>query len=268
VALTPGPGPIQPRRLFPYYTQAFYDRTIGKADYNALQVTFDRHFTKGLGYQVSYTWSKAMDDACTGLYAIEGCSIQDPYHINRDRSVSAIDLTHMLSVAMIYEDPFGKGKRFSTGKPVLDYIIGNWQLNNIFYARSGQPYSLTVGSDIANTGVGSVRANLVGDPNAVQRTSAHWFNTSAFAVPALYTFGNVGRDSMRSAPYWNLDSSLFRVIPIRENIRLEFRVEAFNLFNTVIYGLPDSGLLDSNFGGVFGTANIPREIQLGLKLIF
>jgi len=267
-ALTPGPGPIKPRQLFPYYTQSFYDRTIGKSDYNALEVTLTHRLAHGLSYVVAYTWSHSIDDACTGLYAIEGCSIQHPYNLNLDRGTSAIDLTHVLSVSALYQDPFGKGRRFSTGNHVLDYIIGNWQLNNILYIRSGQPYSLSVAEDVTNTGLGSVRPNQVGNWKVSNPTPAEWFNAAAFAVPTLYTYGNVGRDSMRTPAYWNLDTSLFRQIPIREDKRLEIRVEAFNLFNNVIYGGPNAGVLNPSFGAISSIANTPRELQLALKLVF
>jgi hypothetical protein len=99
-------------------------------------------------------------------------------------------------------------------------------------------------------------------------TPAEWFNAAAFAVPTLYTYGNVGRDSMRTPAYWNLDTSLFRQIPIREDKRLEIRVEAFNLFNNVIYGGPNAGVLNPSFGAISSIANTPRELQLALKLVF
>jgi hypothetical protein len=228
-----------------------------------------------LAYQVAYTYSKSLDYGCTGLYAIEGCSIQQPYDIYLDRGVSAIDLTHMLSISGVYEVPFGKGKRFDTGSPVLNYIVGNWQLSNVFYARSGEPFGVTVGEDIANTGVGSVRPNVVGDPHTGQG-SQFLFNPSAYAIPSLYTFGNSGRDSLRLPAYWNIDTSLVRQFPIREWGRFEFRVDAFNLFNTVIYGLgalgastpPGLNLVGPNFGVVSATANNPRELQFAGRLVF
>jgi len=274
-ALTPGPGAIQPRQLFPYYTQAYYDRGIGKADYNALQTTLTRHFSRDLAYQVAYTYSKSMDYGCTGLYAIEGCSIQNPYDIYNDRGVSALNLTHMLSISGVYQDPIGKGKRFDTGNSLVNYIVGNWQLSNVFYARSGQPFSVTVGEDLLNTGVGSVRPDQVGNPHTTQ-WSQYMFNPSAFAIPPLYTYGNSGRDSLRLQPYWNLDASLVRQFPIREKARFEFRVDAFNLFNNVVYGFNALGastpsglnLAGPDFGVAAATANNPRELQLSGKLVF
>jgi outer membrane receptor protein involved in Fe transport len=273
VALTPGPGDPRERAPFPYIGQTFYDRTIGRGNYNALQFHFERRYSTGLAYQVAYTWSKSIDIGSSGWYGVEGQSVTDPYHIDRDRGPSGFDLTHVLTINTVYDVPIGKGKKFSTNNGVLDYILGNWQINNIFLARSGIPYNVYVSGDVANTGnVGWAqyeRANLVGDPYLDKPTWNDAINKSAFQIPAQYTFGNLGRNRIRSPGFWNLDTSLFRAFPIRERLKFEFRVEAFNIFNTVIYGQPVNDMADTaNFGKVLGTANNPRQLQLGAKIIW
>ncbi len=182
---------------------------------------------------------------------------------------------------MLYQIPVGHG-RYSTKNGVLDYILGNWQINNIFTARSGVPFNVYWGaSDLANTGNVSWaqydRANLVGDPHSGSCANGGTvgsvnciFNTSAFAVPAQFTFGNSGRDAFRSPSFWNLDTSIFRQFPFwGEGRRIEFRAEAFNLFNTVILGTPGNDISNlSSFGKANSTANSPRQLQLGAKIIF
>jgi hypothetical protein len=273
VALTPGPGDPRERAPFPYIGQTFYDRSIGRGNYNALQFHFERRYSSGLAYQVAYTWSKSIDIGSSGWYGVEGQSVTDPYHLDRDRSISAYDLTHVLTINTVYDVPIGKGKKFSTKNGVLDYVLGNWQINNIFLARSGAPYNVYVSGDVANTGnVGWAqyeRANLVGDPHLDNPTWDAGFNKSAFQIPAQYTFGNLGRNRMRSPGFWNLDTSLFRAFPIGERLKFEFRAEAFNIFNTVIYGQPVNDMADTaNFGKVLSTANNPRQLQLGGKIIW
>lgn len=269
VALTPGPGDPRERQPFPYIHPTYYDRSIGRGNYNALQFLWNKRFGGGLAYQVSYTYSKAIDIGSSGWYGVEGQSVQDPYHYNNDRSVSGFDLTHVLSVNVVYELPVGRGKSLSTGNRVVDYLIGGWQVNAIGTARSGMPYNVTVPGDSANTGnTGYLRANLVGDPDLSNPTPDAWFNKSAFAAPPQYQFGNLGRYRMRSSAFWNVDSSIFRQFPLFESRRLEFRAESFNTPNTVIMGTPNGNVLDANFGRVTGTANAPRSLQLGLKLIF
>jgi hypothetical protein len=269
-ALMPGPGNPQSRALYPYITPTNYDRSWGRSNYNAFQFLLDKKYNGGLAYMVSYTYSKSIDIGCSGWFGVEGCSIQDPYHFNNDRSVSAFDLPHILSVNLVYELPIGKGKLLRTGSSVADYILGNWQVNAIGTFRSGTPYNLVVSGDIANTGnAGNYeRPNLIGDPQIDNPTPAKWFNTAAFQAPAPFTFGNFGRNVLRSEWLRNVDFSMFRAFPIREGLRVEFRAEAFNGFNTPIYAAPTANLSSPNFGRVLSTANNPRQLQLGAKIIF
>jgi hypothetical protein len=280
--LTPGASEDPNRRPFPYIAPTFYDRSVGSASYNALQFEMKRRYTNGLFYQVSYTYSKSIDVGSSGWFGVEGQSLTDPYNLKSSRGPSGFDLTHTLSVSMLYQVPVGKGKRFSTGNSALDYVLGNWQINNLFTARSGTPFNVFFGaSDIAGTGnvawAQYERANLVGDPHsgscpggARAGSSTCYFNTSAFAVPALGTFGTSGRDAFRSAPYWDLTSSIFRQFPLwAEDRRLEFRAEAFNLFNTVIFGQPGNDISNSgSFGKVNSAANGARQLQFSAKIIF
>jgi hypothetical protein len=280
-ALTPGPGDPQARAPFPYIAPTFYDRSIGNGSYNALQVEVNKRYSNGLAYQVAYTYSKSIDEGSSGWFGVEGQSLTDPYNVAGSRGPSGFDLRHTLSVNMLYQIPVGHG-RYSTNNRVLDYVIGNWQINNIFTARSGVPFNVYYGaSDLANTGNVSWaqydRANLVGDPHSGSCPNGSpvgsvncIFNTSAFAVPAQYAFGNSGRDAFRSPSFWNLDTSIFRQFPVwGEGRRIEFRAEAFNIFNTVILGTPGNDISNlSSFGKANNTANSSRQLQLGAKIIF
>ncbi len=100
-------------------------------------------------------------------------------------------------------------------------------------------------------------------------TTSEWFNTGAFAIPAIYTYGNLGRNALRSQSLWNLDSSIFRQFQLREHMKFEFRGEAFNIFNNVVYGIPGTDIsIATSFGHVTSTANNARSLQLGAKIIF
>jgi outer membrane receptor protein involved in Fe transport len=268
-ALTPGPGNPQDRSLFSYAAPTFYDRSVGKGSYNALQFLFDKRFSNGLAYQVSYTWSKVLDDGSDGWYGVEGFSVENPYSYQNNHSVAGYDLTHVLSVNVVYELPVGKGKPLATHNTALDYIIGGWQVNTIAQAHSGLPYSITADGDIANTGnTGYERANIIGNPNLATSSAKEWFNTAAFAIPATYTYGTSGRNILRGPAFWNMDASLFRKFPFTETKALEFRAEAFNMANTVILGQPQSDISGANFGVITNTQNSSRIIQFGVKLSF
>lgn len=280
--LTPGASESPSRRPYPYIAPTFYDRSVGSASYNAFQFEMKKRYTNGLFYQVSYTYSKSLDEGSSGWFGVEGQSLTDPYNIKTSRGPSGFDLTHTLSVSMLYQVPVGKGKRLSTGNSAFDYVLGNWQINNLFSARSGTPFNVYYGaSDIAGTGnvawAQYERANLVGDPQSGScpsgtkvKTATCYFNTGAFAVPALGTFGDSGRDAFRSAPYWDLTSSVFRQFPLwAEDRRLEFRAEAFNLFNTVIFGQPGNDISNpAAFGKVTSAGNSARQLQFSLKFIY
>lgn len=273
-ALTPGPGDPQSRALFPYIASSPYSRSIGSANYNGLQVSWDHRYSNGISYQVAYTWSKTIDVGGDGWFGVEGSVPQDSYHIAAygSRSIAGSDLKHFLAANILYEIPVGKGHRLSTNNRVLDYVLGNWKINNIFTAHSGIPFMPVISSDIANTGNGYTYEtdDLVGDPKKVQhRGPAEWFNTAAYAAPALYTFGTTGRNSLRGPAFWDLDTSLFREVPLGGARRFEFRAEAFNTLNNVDLGQPVNDLnAGPAFGTINSTANTARQIQLAGKLIF
>lgn len=274
VALTPGPGNPQARAPYPYISPTFYDNSIGRSSYNAFQFEVNKQFSGGLSYLISYTWSKTQDIGCDGWYGVEGCSIQNPYNLNADKSVAGFGLTNVLTVSSVYQLPFGTGKKFQTGNRALDKIVGDWQLNGIATFTSGQPFDIGVSGDIANTGMagccsyGYERLNLVGNPTVSNATPSEWFNKAAFAVPAPYTFGNLGRNALRADAFTNLDLSLFRMFPFTETKQLEFRFEAFNVTNTPTWGVPDQTLGDPTFGQVLNTRSIARELQIALKFYF
>jgi Carboxypeptidase regulatory-like domain len=278
-ALTPGTGPIQPRQLFPYITPTFYDRSTGRGNYNALQASLERRFNNGFSYGVAYTWSKSID-VSDGYFGAEGGVPQNAYDPGQyDRSVSGEDLRQVLAVNTLYAIPVGKGKRFSTGNGVLDYIAGNWQINNIFQAHSGSPFSPLDGNDVSNTGSLGFFAyehlNVVPgvSPGLSHRSTAEWFNTAAFAAPTFGTYGNAGRDSLVGPAFWDLDTSVFRQFPVGDGRQFVFRAEAFNLANHVNLGLPDGTITDGpSFGTISGTAYsnsfLNRQLQIAVKFIF
>ena len=275
VATTPGPGAPNLRAPFPYIGVTAFDRSTGSSTYNALQTSINGRSEHGLTYLVSYTWSKALDLGCSGWYGVEGCSIQNPYNIRADKGPSATDLPQIFSAAFVYQLPFGKGQHWSSGSSIADYVIGGWAVNGVLSLNSGTPFDVGTGKDIANTGnynygngYGYERANVSGPLYPSQKTTAEWFNTTSFADPAAFTFGNLGRDSLRSDWYRNIDLSLFKEFPIREAQRLEFRLEMFNAFNTPVWSIPVTSLDSPNFGQITSTANTARQIQFGLKFYF
>ncbi|MDQ2840944.1 MAG: carboxypeptidase regulatory-like domain-containing protein [Acidobacteriota bacterium] len=272
-AVTPGPGDaatVASRQPYPYIHPTYYDQSIGQSKYNAFQFSLQQKSTHGLTYLISYTRSKSIDVGCSGSFGSEGCEIQNAYNLNGDRSVSGFDLPNIFSGSVVWDVPFGKGKTFSTGHGAVDYILGNWQLAGIVSFYSGLPFDVTFSNgNQANTGNVTERANLVlQNPYAANQGPNLWLNPAAFAAPPLYTFGTLGRNSLRSDASKNLDLSLMRDFPVKEHSYFEFRADSFNLTNTPIFNIPNNVLGNPNLGVVTSTANTPRELQLALKFIF
>jgi hypothetical protein len=259
-ATYPGPGDPTLREIFPYMSASSDTRNWGRNWYNALQVTMRRKMTHGLSYQLAYTWSKN-EDLSGG---------QNSYNLWVDKEISGNDLTHVLTLAGVYEMPFGKGNLSSTSRPV-NILISGWQLNGILQAVSGVPYGVYICGDIANLGRSDcyMTPNQVGNPKVSNPTLTEWFNPSAYADPAQYTFGTVGSNTLRGPALVDLDLSLFRNIPIKEKTSLQFRFEVFNTLNHPTWGNPVSQLdVFGQTGHVYGTRSTERQLQFALKLYF
>ena len=268
-AVVPGPGDPTARMRFPYMKPTYFAKSIGRSNYNALQMSYRRRFSSGLSAVVNYTWSKSIDVACSGFFGTEGCQVQNEYDLNSSRSVSTFSVPHNLVGSVTYELPIGKNKPLTTHNKVADYIIGGWQVNALVQMRNNLPFTVTIPGDIANVGNPNtyMRPNVVGDWHIDNPSQPKWFNTAAFALPAQYTYGNAGRNIMR--PDWlrRMDASLFRSFPISERMRFELRAEAYGITNTPIFNTPVSNLAAFNFGQVTGSSG-ERSMQIGAKFIF
>jgi hypothetical protein len=266
-APTPAPGDPQLRAPYPYILPMNYTKSIGTSNYNALQISSQMKTHSGVTATLAYTWSKTLVTGCDGLFA--DCDIQDPYNLDRDRGPAAHDLTHIFSASFVVPLPFGAGKALDTSYAILNHIIGNWQFNGIVALDSGPRYDVQTDSSISNTNnfYGTERVNVVGDPYAGGTKTAP-LNVSGFANPAPFTFGNMGRNSLRADWNKNLDLSIFRSFSVTESKRFEFRAEAFNITNTPVFAIPDTDFQSPNFGIVSSTANTERQLQFGLKFYF
>ncbi len=278
-ASTPGPGDLGPRQRLPQFSPMTIDVNGANSSYHAGQIKIEKRTTSGLAFLTSYSYSKSMDVSST----VHGTSqpyngIQDSFNINGSRGPSDFDLTHNFVTSVVYELPFGEGKRFLNDHGVLSrYALGGWQTTAIVSLNSGFPFSLLVPFDNANVGGGAQRPNLVGNPNsgacpgqgggpAIPVHSIDcWFNTNAVAFPDQFTFGNMARNSLRQDGYQNVDFGAFKHFRITEGSNLEFRAEFFNLFNHPNLGPPDTALGSGSFGTIRRVVGTQRLVQFGLK---
>ena len=273
----PGPGSfdqINALRPFPYIPTTFgYSFGTGRANYNSLQVELNRRYAHGLMLLVAYTWSKVIDNGNSGWFGAENgrsgsSAIQDTYNLNSNRSVSAYDVPQNLVVSGSWELPVGRGKRWALTGP-LSWVLGDWRADLIQTIHSGSPYNAFIDGDLANVGRDDsyMRPNLIGNPTPANPTAQMWINPAAFGIPQ-FSFGNMGRNSLRSKSVFNTDFTLGKSFPIGERTKLEFRAEVYNLFNIMNYGAPEPNLSDPGFGRITDLATSPRQFQFGLRLSF
>ncbi|WP_049961156.1 TonB-dependent receptor [Pseudacidobacterium ailaaui] len=273
-ALYPGPGnadQVNARRPYPYENSLYFGRSIGAANYQSLQLNANKRFRNGLQYLVSYTWSKSIDNGSSGFFGAEngpGGGIQNYYDPDSNRGLSGFDVPHFFSASMLWEPPLGPGKTYLNSGP-LAWIVGGWQTNSIFSIRSGQPFTVLVNGDVANIGTpySYARANLVGNPHLSHPTLNEWFNTAAFSIPD-HQYGNAPRNFLFSDHATTFDFSVFRSFPVHDEASLQFRAEAFNLFNIINYAPPGTTLNGGGFGRVSSIENPPRQLQFALRLSF
>lgn len=270
------PGGGRDNRPFPWMTVEEVSRSLGRANFQGLQFSLEKRYSQGLQFQASYSYSHATDNAGSGfLWYYEAspgygglAETQNPYDLNSNWGTSANNISHNVSVAAQYELPVGKGKNHLVSGP-LSHVFGNWQLNVITAVRSGAPINVSVGGDPANVGWpgGFARPNVVGDPNDAPHDASMWFNPAALAAP-VNEYGNMEKNSLRTAAMPNVDLSLFKKFPIKESVELEFRAEAFNAFNIQTLGFPGSVLDWPGVGVISSTASTPRQFQFALKVRF
>jgi hypothetical protein len=266
----PSPAATQTRRPYfpiaPDLNEINYFVSDGLSSYYAGQLTLDKRFSHGLSGLVGYSWSHAIDNVVLEFGGgAAGPQPQDPRNLRAERGNSTIDLRHRLTVSYLYELPFGKGKAMLNNNRLVDLALGGWQTNGILTVQTGQPFSPVLQTSTTN-GTGS-RPDVVGNvtyPKTLQR----WFDPSAYATPAPYTYGNASRNSLFGPGRTNWDMSLFKNFVIREQMRFEFRAEAFNVFNHPQFGLPNQNIGNAQVGSITSTVGNPRQLQMGLRFQF
>ncbi len=241
------------------------------SNYNAMQVRYQQRLTRGFSALASYTWSKSIDDASNFFTSAGDPNFpQNSYNVAAERGLSNFDVRHRMSLSYSYELPFRK-----PGDGLVASLVNGWETFGIVTLQSGRPFTVALLSDIDNSGTGrsilgfgfNDRPNLVGNPELSNRTTDQWFNTAAFAFSSPGTFGNAGRNILEGPGYQNVNMSILKNTRFNERVNLQFRAEAFNLFNHPNFNLPDNFLGSPTFGRIT-SARDPRHIQFGLKLLF
>ena len=281
------------------FTTIANNNDVGRAHYDSLQIKAETKSAKhGLYALLGYTWSRTFDSGfADGLGTLPGATYWPlPGTQKADWSLSQLNVNDQFTASVLYDLPFGNGKRFGgTWHGPVNAVLGNWEVNVIEKAISGFPLFVVDsnnGSGVNFMWNGNVlnRPDQVGNPNEAGpvaanptcsapsqvHTVANWFNPCAFMRAAAGELGDAARAPVSGPRFVNTDFSAIKnfILPFREGMSLQFRAEFFNLFNHAQFFLPggSSGMQDisspSTFGTIYGTVNNPRVIQFALKLKF
>ncbi len=256
----------------------------GFANYNSLQAKIEKRYANGFYLLNSFTWSKAIDNAGGHLETFNGDNSRINFrNLASEKAQGSFNQPLNNTTSFVYEVPFGKGRRFgSSANGFMDAILGGWRLSGINIAQSGQPVNLSYSppAQFQVSTAPTYRPNyLGGNIYPTERNNQRFLNPAAVAAPNIQTpndpsqpFGTLGRNVGRSEAIFQFDGGLHKAfsLPV-ENMKLEFRSEFFNLFNTTNWGAPNANISNANYGTITGYAYpaIPaRQIQFALRLSF
>jgi hypothetical protein len=264
----------------PYY--ALYGRTVPtnmwdgylSSHYHSLQVAVNRSFARGLMLKGAYTYSHTIDYTDDDGWVSVGWNW--PQVFQRNRATAGFDRQQVFTMGWVYELPFGRGKHLAASG-VTAAIFGNWQMNGVFSAYSGTPFTVTSPGSSLNAPNNTQTANQVNlTVNKIGNfgPGTYYYDPTAFAaVTAPNTFGTSGRNILRAPGLWNTDLNLSREFPFKERFRIQFRAEAFNLTNTAHFAGPSTSVTSSTFMQITSTissssafAPIERQIRFGLRM--
>ncbi len=260
----------------PLITTIATTTSLARSQYNSLQAGLRQRNVGGLEYMVSYTLGKAMTNNL-GYYgggavvASAGAYWQNTYDPEGDWGPAFFDVRHNLNVSATYELPIGSGKKLgSDWNAVTNALLGGWRLSGIFQARSGVPVTVTDGRARSLQGErGNERPNCVGNWKPSDQSITKWLDINGFAMVPLGTFGNCPTGVARAPGYKNIDLVLGKRFKVDASRYVEFRAEAFNVFNIPSFGPPARDISAPNtFGLITTTVSAPRVIELVVKFYF
>jgi len=249
--------------------------------HNGLEMGLQRRFQAGWQLQLAYTYSRTVDESSQINQAFSNQGGGVNYYPDPDmhRSLAAFHVSRSFAASGIWQLPFGPGKAFGSGwSGVTEKILGGWQLSSIFKLSDGPPVMITIQGrrDLRDLGLRTDTPDLApgGSLSPVLGGPDQYFDVSDFVFPPDRTIGTVGRNTLIGPGVAVVDFSLTKNTQASETVNVQFRAEFFNILNRANYALPNtrvfsrSGSARSGAGFIEDLTNSPREIQLGLRVVF
>jgi hypothetical protein len=233
------------------------------ANYHSLQTTINKQFSKGLLIKGAYTYSKAINMTDDDGWADVRWDWAPVF--NRNRAAAGYDRRHVFQIGWVYELPFGKGKGMLNSGPAAA-VLGNWQVNGVMACYTGVPFTITAPGSSLNSPGNDQTADqvsaVVARPGLIG-SDGRYYDPAAFKAPTdPGRFGTTGRNILSNPGMWNTDLSLFKNIPIRERMNIQFRAEFFNLPNTSHFGA------DNSRSGAFASTDVSNPNFLRVNAAF
>jgi Carboxypeptidase regulatory-like domain/TonB dependent receptor/TonB-dependent Receptor Plug Domain len=261
----PGTTPIETRVPYPAFQSAIlYSSDAGWARFNGVSFRLEKRYSGGFFFLGNYQLSKSTDNGSGEIEANDTAFATD---LNADKGPSRYDQRHRAAISFGYELPFGPGKPYLSDGGAVAYVLGGWQVQGIVRLGSGFPLSVTSTNVCQCGSFIPQRVNLVSAGNygnIDDGTPLHWFDQTAYVVPAAGTQGTAGRNTVRGPGTQQVNFSISKRFPIN-HAHLEFRAEVFNLLNHDNFGNPDTNI-SNNTVGTITTADDGRNMQLGLRV--
>jgi len=257
----------QQRRINPNIGPLNVLTTYLSSNYNALEASFNKRYSNGLSLLSSYTWSRAL--GVVGSLSEGSNGQRDPFNKRLDYGVAGDSVNSNWVTAVVWDIPAGKHAQSSLMRALFD----GWQVNGIYTIHSGYPFTVNSGLDNSFSGIGGDTGDLIGNPLLSTGRSradklAEWFNTSAFHVNAVGTFGNTGINAFRGPAYWDLDTGVIKHFRLQEHLNGEFRSLFYNIFNHPNFANPNGVVTSPTFGQITGTSADPRVIEFAARISF
>ncbi|MFN7938862.1 MAG: carboxypeptidase-like regulatory domain-containing protein [Bryobacteraceae bacterium] len=268
----PGPGALEPRRLLQPLNRIpniFFVDWRARSSFHSLQLKATKRYQNGLQFLAAYTWGKSLD--YTGSVGSGGGQTGGPQTVtclDCNRGPSGFDVRHRAVINYVWDLPFGKGQKMASEGP-LARVVGGWQLSGITTLTTGRPFNINLAAGV-NNGAPSWPNRLSCSGKLDNATPDKWFDPACFAAPAAFTYGNVGRGVLYSPGNVNFDTSFVknnRFGP-EDRLNVQFRFEAYNLFNTPYFGFPNANIGSPTAGRITTTVGENRSLQLALKFEF
>ncbi|MGC2657784.1 MAG: TonB-dependent receptor, partial [Bryobacteraceae bacterium] len=274
---------VQPRRPIQTFGAITWLDPVGSNYYEGFSTRLEHHFSRGLYFLDSFTWSKALGDSEQALESFPGYYVANPQNIRNlaaEKGPSSFDIEFMNVASVVYQLPFGKGRQYGANiNPIFDAALGGWELNSIVTSNSGPPIDVAYGPSAANDvtgltndyrGEAILRPNVTG--SSVSQSKGQLVNTyfagyTFTTPPASNPFGDASRDGFRGPGLEQWDLAADKSFHVTERASLQFRSEFFNVLNHTNFGIPTAVTTSSAFGTIRNTYP-SRQIQFALKLLF